>query len=70
MAPSNDVEQFRSVLRKARSIVAIAGAGLSAASGSITFKLMLSLSYSGKSALPQAYQPLGVQEVSGGRMMP
>jgi hypothetical protein len=38
MAPSNDVEQFRSVLRKSRSIVAIAGAGLSAASGSITFK--------------------------------
>ncbi|KAM6490679.1 DHS-like NAD/FAD-binding domain containing protein [Amanita muscaria] len=38
MAPSNDVEQFRSVLRKSRSIVAIAGAGLSAASGIPTFR--------------------------------
>ena len=36
MTPSNDIEQFRSVLRKSRNVVAIAGAGLSAASGQIT----------------------------------
>jgi hypothetical protein len=33
--PSNDIDEFRSVLRKCRNIVAIAGAGLSAASGAV-----------------------------------
>ncbi|EGO20018.1 hypothetical protein SERLADRAFT_453328 [Serpula lacrymans var. lacrymans S7.9] len=38
MAPLNDTELFRSILRKSTNIVAIAGAGLSAASGIPTFR--------------------------------
>ncbi|KAF8507700.1 DHS-like NAD/FAD-binding domain-containing protein [Gautieria morchelliformis] len=38
MPPSNSIEQFRSVLRKSKNIVAIAGAGLSSASGIPTFR--------------------------------
>ncbi|KAG6846347.1 hypothetical protein H0H93_014552, partial [Arthromyces matolae] len=36
--PSNDVEEFRRVLRASRYIVVLAGAGLSAASGIPTFR--------------------------------
>jgi NAD-dependent deacetylase sirtuin 5 len=39
MGASNDTEQFRSVLRKSKNIVAVAGAGLSAASGLYTLLL-------------------------------
>jgi hypothetical protein len=49
MASSKDIEQFRSVLRKSKNIVAIAGAGLSAASGQITFST-LSLPYTDRFA--------------------
>jgi hypothetical protein len=35
MPPSHDIEKFRSILQSSKNIVAIAGAGLSAASGSI-----------------------------------
>jgi hypothetical protein len=71
MAPSNDIEQFRFVLRKSRNIVAVAGAGLSAASGQITFSTLSQLQ-TDKSAtvILQAYQPLEMQEVFGGLMTP
>jgi NAD-dependent deacetylase sirtuin 5 len=36
--PSNDMEAFRELLRSSRNIIAIAGAGLSAASGIPTFR--------------------------------
>lgn len=38
MAPSSDVTKFQSILQKSRHIIAIAGAGLSAASGIPTFR--------------------------------
>lgn len=66
MAPSNNIEQFRSVLRKSRNIVAIAGAGLSAASGQITFKTLLSVVH----LQIRHGGAKGMQEVFGGRMMP
>ncbi|KZS91194.1 DHS-like NAD/FAD-binding domain-containing protein [Sistotremastrum niveocremeum HHB9708] len=38
MAPSRNIEEFRTLLRNSKRIVAVAGAGLSAASGLATFR--------------------------------
>ncbi|KAH7335808.1 sirtuin [Rhizoctonia solani] len=49
MSPSNDVVAFREVLRTARSLVILAGAGLSAASGIRTYR--------GSGGLWESYDP-------------
>ncbi|CAE6420493.1 unnamed protein product [Rhizoctonia solani] len=59
MAPSSDVLAFREVLRTSRSLVILAGAGLSAASGtrSNSFKIRLDVL---KRDLPITIRPSNV----------
>jgi NAD+-dependent protein deacetylase sirtuin 5 len=38
MPPSNDIREFKDILKTAKHIIAVAGAGLSAASGIPTFR--------------------------------
>jgi hypothetical protein len=64
MPSSHDIEKFVSILRSSKNIVAIAGAGLSAASGS-TSELLIESS----SDLAQGYQLSEAQEVSGDHTM-
>jgi hypothetical protein len=68
MAPSLDAGKFLSVLRSSKNIIAIAGAGLSAASGPMIFgRLCNDLLTS--DALLQVYPLSEAQGVSGDRMM-
>jgi len=69
MARSSDVKQFRSVLRQSENVVAIAGAGLSAASGLIlgvsVFRMMATyIPYK------KAYRLSGVRGDYGGPTTP
>ena len=64
MPPSHDIEKFLSILQSSKNIVAIAGAGLSAASGSTSEMLI-----EGSSDLLQGYQLSEAQEASGDHMM-
>jgi hypothetical protein len=63
--PSNDMEAFRNTLRSSKHIIAVAGAGLSAASGEDLFRVRLSGATCHVSSFVQVSGPFEAQVVYG-----